>query len=207
MKQRKRVPRAEREQQMMDAAVAVFARDGFHAAGMEEIAVRCGVSKPMLYLYFESKEGLFIACIKRESERLATRISEAVSGHEEPKDQLWNGLRAFLEFVDANRGAWSVLYRRARYLGDPVSTEVSHLRENMIGLVTSLLSHGEETEGTDISVAAHTLVGACESLSDWLIDRPEISVDEIGDQFTAIMWPGLAHLFRADREEAPRKAS
>jgi AcrR family transcriptional regulator len=56
-----RVPRALREQQMLDAAVKVFSRRGFHAANMDEIAERSGVSKPMVYAYHGTKEELFVA--------------------------------------------------------------------------------------------------------------------------------------------------
>jgi AcrR family transcriptional regulator len=45
----KRLPRAVREQQMLDAAVKVFSRRGFHAANMDEIADDAGISKPMVY--------------------------------------------------------------------------------------------------------------------------------------------------------------
>ncbi len=52
----KRLPRAVREQQMLDAAVKVFARRGFHAASMDEIAEVAGISKPMVYAYLGTKD-------------------------------------------------------------------------------------------------------------------------------------------------------
>ncbi|MFD6734770.1 TetR/AcrR family transcriptional regulator, partial [Micromonospora aurantiaca] len=54
----KRLPRAVREQQMLDAAVKVFSRRGFHAASMDEIADDAGISKPMVYAYLGTKEEL-----------------------------------------------------------------------------------------------------------------------------------------------------
>ena len=58
------MPRAEREQRMLDAAGRAFARDGYHAASMDEIARAAGISKPMLYNYFGSKEGLYVAYVR-----------------------------------------------------------------------------------------------------------------------------------------------
>jgi AcrR family transcriptional regulator len=52
----KRLPRAVREQQMLDAAVKVFSRRGFHAASMDEIAEDADISKPMVYAYLGTKE-------------------------------------------------------------------------------------------------------------------------------------------------------
>ncbi|WP_025274385.1 TetR/AcrR family transcriptional regulator [Haloglycomyces albus] len=192
---RKRIPRREREQQMLDAAVPIFARDGFHAAGMAEIARNCGISKPMLYLYFESKEGLFIACIRRESDRLITMITEAVARGGSPKDDLWNGIRAFLSFIDQHRGAWSVLYRRARSLGEPVSSEVDELRSNMTTMIAGLLAHYRPDIDAETKLAAHTLVGACESLADYMLEQPDVTVEDVSGRLMDLMWPGLALIF------------
>ena len=77
----KRLPRAVREQQMLDAAVKVFSRRGFHAASMDEIAEDAGISKPMVYAYLGTKEELFVACLHREG----TRLIEAIAGAAAPR--------------------------------------------------------------------------------------------------------------------------
>ncbi len=63
----KRLPRAVREQQMLDAAVEMFSVNGYHETSMDAIAARAEISKPMLYLYYGSKEDLFGACLDRET--------------------------------------------------------------------------------------------------------------------------------------------
>jgi len=71
----KRLPREVRERQILDAAVQVFSRHGYHSASMDEVSDVAGVSKPMIYAYLGSKEDLFGQCIRRE----ATRLLEAVT--------------------------------------------------------------------------------------------------------------------------------
>ncbi|MFI6286758.1 helix-turn-helix domain-containing protein [Streptomyces sp. NPDC051018] len=73
----KRLPRAVREQQMLDAAVRTFGRRGYRAASMDEIAELAGVSKPLVYLYLNSKEELFTACIRREAAALLAAVRDA----------------------------------------------------------------------------------------------------------------------------------
>lgn len=68
------MPREVRERQMLDAAVAGFARHGYQAASMDEIAEDAGVSKPLVYLYLKSKEDLFTACIRRERAALVDAV-------------------------------------------------------------------------------------------------------------------------------------
>src|SRR2546421_4827873 len=99
---------------MLDAAVAVFSAAGFHAASMDEISVRAGVSKPMVYAYLGTKEELFIACVHREGTRLMEAVAAAAALDVPPDEQLWRGLRAFFTFVADHRDGWSVLYRPGR---------------------------------------------------------------------------------------------
>jgi len=75
----KRLPRAVREQQMLDAAVQMFSVNGYHETSMDAIAAEAEISKPMLYLYYGSKEELFGACLDRELGRFVDRVRAAVS--------------------------------------------------------------------------------------------------------------------------------
>jgi AcrR family transcriptional regulator len=105
----KKVPRAVRERQMLSVATAVFAERGFHAASMGEIAERAGVSKPMVYAYFESKEGLWRSCVSGARKRLFDSIDDAVDTTAPPEVQLWLGVEAFFAFVEEQRDSWALL--------------------------------------------------------------------------------------------------
>jgi AcrR family transcriptional regulator len=65
-----------RPQEILEAALSVFAEKGFAAARMDEIAARAGVSKGTIYLYFESKEAVFRALVR---EMLVPRLAEAAN--------------------------------------------------------------------------------------------------------------------------------
>src|SRR6058998_775979 len=76
---RRKVPRAVRERQMLDVAGRVFALRGFHAASIEEIAEGAGISKPMIYSYFGSKEGLYLALVRRATDKFYESVERASS--------------------------------------------------------------------------------------------------------------------------------
>src|ERR687896_1903275 len=84
---RRRVPRERREPEMVAAAQAVFAERGYHAASMDEIAERSGITKPMLYSYFGSKEALFVRCQRDSGEELRRILTEAGSDPALPPDE------------------------------------------------------------------------------------------------------------------------
>jgi AcrR family transcriptional regulator len=192
----KRLPRSVRERQMLDAAVIEFARQGFHAASMDDIAARANVSKPMVYAYLGTKEDLFVACLHREGTRVMEAIAHVVEPHLGPDEQLWRGMRAFFGYVAAHRDGWSVLYRQAR---GPFSDESDRMRARMIDVVTGMLTRAVEARGrrtrpADLTSLAFALVGACESLAGWMLDHDAESPDLIASRLMNIVWLGTGHM-------------
>ncbi|WP_211349257.1 TetR/AcrR family transcriptional regulator [Micromonospora pisi] len=192
----KRLPRAVREQQMLDAAVKVFSRRGYHAASMDEIAEDAGISKPMVYAYLGTKETLFIACLHREGTRMMEAIVGAVSAELPPDEQLRRGLRAFFGFVGAHRDGWTVLYRQARS-EQPFAGELADMRTRVVEVVATLLRRNlpvpaegsREVRETDLEVMAYALVGATESLADWLSDHPSEDPERLATRLMNATWP------------------
>src|SRR6201996_6214699 len=130
---RRRMPRAEREQRMLDAAGRAFARDGYHDASMDEIARAAGISKPMLYNYFGSKEGLYLAYIQHSGRALLRGLREAASPDASAGERLRAGILAFLTYVEDHRSGWAVLHREAAAQGGSLAAEVAGLRERIAG--------------------------------------------------------------------------
>ncbi|MEV5765012.1 TetR/AcrR family transcriptional regulator [Micromonospora sp. NPDC052213] len=196
----KRLPRAVREQQMLDAAVKVFSRRGFHAASMDEIAEDAGISKPMVYAYLGTKEELFVACLHREGARMMQAIAGAAAPELSADERLWRGLRAFFGFVGAHRDGWAVLYRQAR--GEqPFAGELAGMRARLVEVVAGMLGHALRAEGrevgeTDLEVVAYALVGATESLADWLADHPEADPERTATRMMNVAWLGAGQLLR-----------
>lgn len=206
----KRLPRAVREQQMLDAAVAIFARHGYHAASMEHVAERAGISKPMLYLYLGSKEDLFLACIRREAGRVVEAVSSVLDASLPPDRQLWRGLCAFYAHVAQHRDAWTVLHEQAPAHGDPFATEVANLRDSFLTVVTDLFRRAVADRGTarsrrhagDITAMAHAFVGACEAVADWAVTEPAEPAERTAARLMNFTWLGLDSLLRGQRWQA-----
>jgi AcrR family transcriptional regulator len=153
------MPRAVREQQMMDAAVRVFGRYGYRAASMDGIAEAAGVSKPLVYLYLKSKEELFTACIRREAEALMTSLRAAVDPELAPERQLRAGLAAFFGHTTRHPESWTVLHHQAHTHGEPFATEAHQVRGQLVGYVTDLIgtaareARARHTTGADHEAA------------------------------------------------------
>lgn len=188
----KRLPRAVREQQMLDAAVEIFSHHGFHDTSMDAIAAEAKISKPMLYLYYGSKDELFAACISREGQRFVDAITPAADPKLTPHEQVRVALVSFLNFVDKNRRSWQVLYRQA--IGQPsFAMQVASSRDRLIELTAKLLESSTRNPepGTNFTIMAVALIGAGEAVADRLAGG-EIGADEAADLLENLAWRGLA---------------
>ncbi|MEU6644998.1 TetR/AcrR family transcriptional regulator [Saccharomonospora sp. NPDC046836] len=196
----KRLPRAVREKQILDAAVSVFARLGYHSASMDEISEVAGVSKPMIYSYLGAKEDLFLHCIRREADRLLQAVRAGIKPELSPDMQLWHGLRSFYGFVGEYRESWTVLHRQALTVGGPFAGELEALRGKAIDLVAELVVSagarkglGAQAEFSGKGMAA-ALVGAAESLADWWLDHPDVSDAVLASWLMNLTWLGFNDL-------------
>lgn len=199
----KRMPREVRERQMLDAAVKIFARRGYAAASMDEIAELAGASKPLVYLYLNSKEDLFSACIRRESEALVTAVRSAIDPEASPDGRLWSGLLGFFAHTAAHPDAWAVLHCQARTHGEPFASAVCAMRQEIVDVVTQLIAAtareaacAAEPAEREISGLAHALVGAAESLAAWANTSGDAAPSEKETAATLmnLVWAGLGNL-------------
>ncbi|MEU6098466.1 TetR/AcrR family transcriptional regulator [Streptomyces sp. NPDC047079] len=211
----RRMPRAVREQQMLDAAVKTFGRRGYTAASMDEIAELAGVSKPLVYLYLNSKEDLFTACIRREAAALTAAVRSGVRAGLRADRQLWEGLRAFFAHTARNPDGWTVLHLQARTHGEPFAAEVTAMREEIVAFVTELIAlaareaalpeavgcaragrdpHEPDLPERDVAGLAEALVGAAESLAAWANVTPGVSARQAAATLMNFAWAGLGNL-------------
>jgi AcrR family transcriptional regulator len=204
---RRKLPRAVRERQMLEVAGRVFAAHGFHEASMDEIAQRAGISKPMIYNYFGSKEGLYFAYIELAGQRLLSRMAEAARGVDDsdeidPAGRLLAASLAFFAHVDERREEWAVLFAELAARGGPFFQEVAAVRRSIINQTAQLFEivlrrtgvSPDHVGGTEALACA--LVGAGESLANWWLEHPEETKEAMANRLVDVAWNGLKHLLR-----------
>jgi AcrR family transcriptional regulator len=186
------MPRERREQLILDVAGQVFARAGYHSASMDEIAELAGVSKPMVYAYFDSKERLYQAYIERAGGELLDRLVSARSRDASPRALLRVRITEFLAFVEEHGDGWKVLFREVGSTR-PFAEQVAELRERIAQTIRPMLSDASLGFAPPADDAiAHALVGAGESLANWWLDHPEARRDEVADWYLAVVQAVLA---------------
>ncbi|HEX7309476.1 TetR/AcrR family transcriptional regulator [Lentzea sp.] len=187
------MPKAQRMAQMLTVAEEIFAEQGYLATSMDEIAERVGVSKPMLYEYFGSKEGLLIGCIHRARTELREKTAAAISGATGAEEFLRLGLRAFFEFIVDHQRSWALLRQEAAIAVPSAQEEVEGIRQQQTDMIGSVLvSFAPEIDPLEAEAFAEIVVGACERLAVWCERRPSVGPALATDYVMAVVWPGVA---------------
>lgn len=176
---------------MLDAAVQVFSINGYHETSMDAIAAKAEISKPMLYLYYGSKEELFGACLSRELGRFIEAVRADIDFKLPPKDMLRGIILSFLSYIDANRASWIVLYTQATS-SQAFAHTVREGRERIIDLVARMLSAGTRNPEpeADFQMMAIALVGAGEAVAT-RVSAGDVDVDDAAELMINLFWRGL----------------
>ena len=212
MDRQRRVPRAIREREMLEVATRVFAERGYHRASMDEIAEGAGISKPMLYAYFESKDGLFLACMRRARVALFEAITGGADAGAAPDEQLWFGVLGFFSFVEEERDTWDVLLGDAGSGAEQFAAERAKVRRDVGRLVGTLLRQAAADEGADpeeleaTEPLARALIGGGESLAAWWRDHPGVTREGMARLLMNFAWMGFGDLVRGERWQGVRPA-
>ncbi|SEE18200.1 TetR/AcrR family transcriptional regulator [Streptomyces sp. TLI_105] len=176
----KGVPRADREQQILAAATEEFGRHGYEATTVAAIAVRVGVTKPLLHQYFGSKQGLYLACLDPIGDQLLDAIRTAMAGHDTdaPPTPL-RVLNALFTALDGQREAWFVLYDPTLPPGSDAAQRAAYYRDAIDDLAATgtaeLLHTAGTTDPLDADALKHAWRGLCTALIRWWINHPDQS--------------------------------
>jgi AcrR family transcriptional regulator len=191
--------RDQRNQQLVAVAETVFAERGIAATTMEEIAERAGVTKPILYTHFGSKDGLLAAVIARAGTDLGAAVEGAVADAAGPEDAFARGLHAYFSFMDQHRAAWLALLTETT-TNSAAAEALEGIREDRARFIAALI--GAEVPGSDDVTAmtyAQVVIGACERLATAPRRGAASAPDALTSQLMDVIWMGFRAIRSGDR--------
>lgn len=187
----KGVPRAQREEQILDVATAEFGMHGYAGASMAPIARQVGVTKPLIYQYFGSKEGLYVACMRRAGERLTAGVAAAMQTPCEPNRMPLAVLNAIFTTFDDDRHSWALL----RDETVPHRGEIAEVADDYRVRLAEFARIGSQqllgtrglTDSGDVEVAAQVWTHMVDALVSWWITQPDEDADVMTRRCERIM--------------------
>lgn len=191
--------RADRRDQLLDTAQDVFTERGYAGTSMDDVAEAAGVTKPVLYDHFGSKDGLLAAVVERSGQEMLAATTGAVQGLD-PETALREGLTAFFRYVDEHAGAWTLLLREVAP-GTPAADAVDRVRAVQVDVIAALIgTHFAEPDPQRAAVYAHVVSGAAERLSTVRVTGLRTSPEQAADLLMDALWTGFAALLPLERK-------
>ncbi|CCH77023.1 putative transcriptional regulator [Nostocoides japonicum T1-X7] len=189
--------RADREAQLLDVAEEVFSTKGYASATVEEIAERAGITKPVIYDHFGSKDGLLAATIARAREELHDRtvhVWRSLPPDAGPEEGMRRSVRAFFDFIDAHRGVFALIQQEGGR-GTAVATGVEAVRTEQADLAVRILSRAAGLQDVPEWVLrgyAEVVGGTCERVAVWRLRTPGMSAEDATEIVMTVTWHGLS---------------
>ncbi|TXL56532.1 TetR/AcrR family transcriptional regulator [Aeromicrobium terrae] len=177
----KGVPRLERESQMLEVASEIFGNEGYAATNIQVVAERAGISKPLIYNYFGSKEGLFLACLDRAGTIVADEIERIARGDAVGIERGLRTLEGMFTILEPQPYLWKLFYDPTAPSTGAVADAIDHYTQRIAKLadegVAELMGLAGNTDPVDISAMTALWLGIVDSLMNWWMEHPDESAD------------------------------
>jgi AcrR family transcriptional regulator len=192
-----RLPAPARREQLLATALEVFARQGFHAASMNDIADAAGVTKPVLYQHFDSKRELYLALLAEVGGRLLRALAAATAGTSDGKLRTERGFAAYFRWVAEDHDSFLLLFGSGARRDEEFAEAVRDVERQIAAAIAPLITAGIEPDHR--RTIAYALVGLAEGASRELVQRGvDFDPEELARQVGDLAWAGLRGLRPAD---------
>ena len=192
--ERVRMSGRERREQLVDVGRKLFAEKGFEAVTIEEIASKAGVSKPVVYEHFGSKDGLYAVIVDREMNILLGSISDSLTARA-PRALLEQATRALFDYIESREDGFRVLVRDS-----PVAQNTG----NFASLLRDVASQVDERLAKEFDrnsfpakfapMYSNMFVGMVALTGQWWLDVRKPKKDEVVAHVVNLAWNGIVGL-------------
>ena len=184
-----------RGQRLLDAALEVIGREG-PAVSMERLAFRLGVTKPILYRYFDDRSGLYRAVAQATLDRLMGELQAALAQPVEPRQLLSEVIDAYLTFIEREPQLYRFLMHRAVVEQAEAQITISHFIRDVGQAVSQTMGEQLHAAGADSAAAeawAYGVVGMVQLAGDWWLERRPMPRPRLVAYLVDLLWNGFAN--------------
>lgn len=186
------MPRRERRAQLLSSALEIFVAQGYHAAAMDDIAERAGVSKPVLYQHFPGKLELYLALLDTSCDQIIENCRVALEMTQDNKLRVGATIDAFFEYVANDSGAFRLVFESDLTNEPAVREHVERVTTECAALIAHVIADDTGLPETASRLLAVSLVGMAQvSARFWLSEAGGISRTEAAALVSALAWRGI----------------
>lgn len=188
-----RMPRSERRAQLLGAAQSVFVSRGYHAAAMDEIAERAGVSKPVLYQHFPGKLDLYLALLDEHCDTLEHLVRDAMAKKaDDNAERVAATIAAYFDFVSREGAAFRMVFESDLTSVPQVRSRLDSVELACAEAIADVIAEDTGVDDERAMLLGTALAGIGQiSARHWLTQGRSIPQDEAAELISALAWRGL----------------
>ena len=192
-----RLPRSARRKQLLGAAQEIFVAQGYHAAAMDDIAERAGVSKPVLYQHFPGKLDLYLALLDQHATELVKKVRLALASTTDNRQRVEASVAAYFDFVDGEgtdgEGAFRLVFESDLRNDPAVRERVERMLQECVDALAETIAHdtgyrAEEAQLLSVALSGLMEVGA----RWWLASEGQLSKARAMELLVGLTWRGIS---------------
>jgi AcrR family transcriptional regulator len=188
-----RLPRPARRRQLLGAAREVFVAQGYHAAAMDEIAERAGVSKPVLYQHFPGKLELYLALLDESVAELVGAVSAALASTTDNRERVPATFRAFFDYVSGAGQAFRLIFESDLSNEPLVRARLDRAMSECAEMVSEFIREDAGVSNEEADLLGMALVGMAQVSSRyWLSSEGSIDQNSAEDLLARLAWRGIS---------------
>ncbi|HEX6934491.1 MAG TPA: TetR/AcrR family transcriptional regulator [Streptosporangiaceae bacterium] len=188
-----RLPRPARRRQLLGAARDVFVAQGYHAAAMDEIAERAGVSKPVLYQHFPGKLDLYLALLDESVAELVGAVSAALASTTDNRERVPATFRAFFDYVSGDGQAFRLVFESDLSNEPAVRARLDRAMYECAEMVSEFIREDAGVSNEEADLLGMALVGMAQVSSRyWLSTEAAIDKDLAEELLSKLAWRGIS---------------
>jgi AcrR family transcriptional regulator len=190
-----RVPREVRRGQLLELAEELFMEKGYGGFSIDDLCRAAGVSRPIVYEHFGSKDGIYLACLRRIRAEFEQALLAAASDGADLATTVERSAEAWFGIVEEEPQRWSLVYGGATGLVGPLADHLAELRDTTVQQIGAVLTkYGPNADPEQIAMWAHAVSGAGEQLGRWWLRNPEIPRDQIISFYSDFLYAAATHI-------------
>ncbi len=188
-----RLPRHERRRQLLDAALEVFVSQGYHAAAMDEIAERAGVSKPVLYQHFPGKLELYLALLDESVDTLVETVRDALRSTTDNKQRVAATFGAYFEFVGGEGQAYRLVFESDLSNESAVRARLDRVQRECAAMISQVVREDAGISVEEAHLLSVGMVGMAQVAARyWLRTRDQIPREAAEQLVARLAWRGIS---------------
>ncbi len=188
-----RLPRRARRNQLLGAAQEVFVAQGYHAAAMDDIAERAGVSKPVLYQHFPGKLELYLALLDQHCELLLQAVRRALASTSDNKQRVEATMDAYFAYVEDEGGAFRLVFESDLTNEPAVRERVDKVALQCAEAICEVIVEDTGLPRDQSMLLAVGLGGVSQVVARyWLSTGKTVDRDQAVELLSGLAWRGIA---------------